>query len=329
MLSRATNICPLIAALLLSGVLAIPAQAQVADSVESFLNRDQLRDYRRQRLSVKIKTRRQRSVEITGQRYQDVFGRTVTQRTVQQSGDTYKEWIPYKGLDRTTEVDFFKTAGYPDLAREARDYHTYTKSAINNSGAAFAFGIGGAGLIFTVLGAASDGESARRGRNVGLGFLGAGVLIGVLDWAITPGGERYEVGPPMRYPASQVSGIAGEYNQQLYRKLREAQPTTKRNQPSTNTQRRAEFPAQTTTVDQAVQEALSLPAGARKVNSSKSESLQEGDVIISIDRTELRQEDALNEVVNRHSPGDTLQMEILREGDNKTVSVTLRGSIDR
>jgi len=305
-------------ALLFTGSLSISAQAQVADSIGRSLDPNQMREYRRQRLSVKIQTERLETIEITGNRYENVFGQTVTNRTIQRSGDTYKEWVPYKGFDRTTEVEFFKTAGYPDLAREAKDFHTHTKSAIDHGGLAFAIGFGGVGGVVAIAGALGDGEEARTGRNVGLGFLGAGVLIGLLDAIITPGGERYEVGPPMRFPASQVSGISGEYNQELYKKLRAAHSET-----TSQSERRVEFPARTTLVDQRVQETLSLPEGARKVISAETDQLQKGDVIVSIDGSELDQEDSLSQILSTLSSNATLQVKILREGESQTVSVIL------
>lgn len=317
-LTRATISSLLVLALVLTAPLAISAQAQVADTIEASLDLDQLRDYRRQRLSVKIQTERQETIEITGNRYKNVFGQTVTRRTVQRSGDTYKEWIPYKGFDRTTEVEFFKTAGYPELAREAEDFHVDNKSSINNAGAAFGFSFSAVGGGFAIAGALSDGDAARRGRNVGLGFLGAGALILLLDAVITSGGEHYELGPPMRFPADQVSGIAGEYNRKLYRELREVRSEVTRRSNS-----RVEFPGRTTVVEQRVREALSLPGGARKVLSAETAGLQEGDVIVSVDGSELEQEDTLSQILSNYSSSATLKMEILREGESQTVSVAL------
>ncbi|MFB6272355.1 MAG: PDZ domain-containing protein [Salinibacter sp.] len=86
----------------------------------------------------------------------------------------------------------------------------------------------------------------------------------------------------------------------------------------------ARLPVTTTGVQQSVKKALSLPDGAQKVTDvSSSEDLKRGDVIISVNGTELGPDRSLAQIVDGHAPGDTLKLGILRGDQNQTVAVTL------
>lgn len=90
---------------------------------------------------------------------------------------------------------------------------------------------------------------------------------------------------------------------------------------------KAALPITTTDVQQSVKQALSLPDGAAKVESATNvDGLQQGDVITTVNDTDLDSEDRLTEIVNQHDPGDTLELNIIREGKPRTVSVTLTAS---
>lgn len=312
-------------------LLPVPKNVQaqrgpvVADSIQQNLAADELRNYRRQRLSVVIKTETRRTIDITGERYHGVFGQEVTSRAVRESGTTYKKWIPYKGLERTTEVNFFETSGYPNLAEEARDYHTHQEKRLKGeSWLGFIFGSAGVvGVITGIQGSHSTQEESTRALMYGapLALLGLGAFF--YDLA-TPGEEVYQAGPPMRYPASQVHGISGEYNRQLYQKLSGSQSSSVETDRSKDT-----LPASTTAVDPEVESALSLPGGAQKVASTSTEKLEEGDIIVSVEGSELESEETLSRILTNFSLGDKIQLELLREGSSKTVSVTLGETRDR
>jgi hypothetical protein len=319
--------------LLLSSCAAGPTQAQsVADSIQQALSPEQLREYRRQRLSVQIETETQRTVEITGDRYYNYFtGGTTTRRTVRQSGETFKTWMPYRGFQRISEPDFFEIAGYTRQARRAQAAHTNRKPRLGTL-----TWVGGAV-------AAPGGVFVAAGeREVGPWFLAAGGLMMLID-LITPSVEEYNPGPPMWAPASKVHGIAGEYNRQLFRELKEARAAaTDRPSPEerqrVEDQRRAEsrertearspqpsaarFPVATAAVASNVEDALSLPSGARKAMASAGD-LQEGDVITAAGGEALSRPGQLDQIVERHGAGDKLKLEVLREGDSRTFSVTL------
>lgn len=83
---------------------------------------------------------------------------------------------------------------------------------------------------------------------------------------------------------------------------------------------REHFPVKVTPVETSVIDALSLPPGSKKVQSSEVESIQQGDVIISMNETELKQEDTLQQEIKKCSPGDTVQAKILRNGESQRVS---------
>ena len=51
--------------------------------------------------------------------------------------------------------------------------------------------------------------------------------------------------------------------------------------------------------------------------------IQAGDIIIKADGTNVENVDELNEIKNKHSVGDTMELTINREGTEKTVTVTL------
>lgn len=51
--------------------------------------------------------------------------------------------------------------------------------------------------------------------------------------------------------------------------------------------------------------------------------LKEGDVIVSVDGEELREESTLARIISSHKPGDTLTLSVLREGQTSDVQVTL------
>lgn len=51
--------------------------------------------------------------------------------------------------------------------------------------------------------------------------------------------------------------------------------------------------------------------------------LQQGDIIVAIDGTDLREESALPQAISTHKPGDTVTMTVLRNGQRQDVTVTL------
>jgi len=86
----------------------------------------------------------------------------------------------------------------------------------------------------------------------------------------------------------------------------------------------ARLPATTTAVQPSVRKALSLPNGAQKVTEiGDANSLQSGDMILSVEGTGLKTESTLDEIVQRHAPGDELTVRVFRDRAEKTVSVTL------
>lgn len=90
------------------------------------------------------------------------------------------------------------------------------------------------------------------------------------------------------------------------------------------TQMKARLPVQVANIGSEVAEALSLPLGAKKVVAAdESARLQPEDVIISVGGSDLTDESSLNKVLGRLSPGDTIRLEILRDGQNRSVSVRL------
>ncbi len=48
-----------------------------------------------------------------------------------------------------------------------------------------------------------------------------------------------------------------------------------------------------------------------------------GDVIVAIDGTELVGESDLSRLIAEKRPGDEIEVEIIRDGDRKTIDVTL------
>jgi S1-C subfamily serine protease len=51
--------------------------------------------------------------------------------------------------------------------------------------------------------------------------------------------------------------------------------------------------------------------------------LQRGDLITEIDGTKLQSESSLPEIINSHKPGDTVTLTVIRNGQQRSVSVTL------
>jgi S1-C subfamily serine protease len=60
-------------------------------------------------------------------------------------------------------------------------------------------------------------------------------------------------------------------------------------------------------------------------NGSPAEQagLQRGDVIVTADGMEIKEDSALPQVINQHRPGDQLLLEVLRDGNRQAVTVTL------
>lgn len=94
--------------------------------------------------------------------------------------------------------------------------------------------------------------------------------------------------------------------------------------PPAESQIKARLPATTTELGSQVEQTLSLSAGAKRVTEADGTgTLQEGDVILSANGSELKQEDTLARIVSQRVPGDELRLKIFREGSTETVSVTL------
>lgn len=60
---------------------------------------------------------------------------------------------------------------------------------------------------------------------------------------------------------------------------------------------------------------------------AKEAGVQEGDVIVAVNKTKVRNVGELQELVNRYRPGDKVELTINRSGDTKTVSVVLKNSL--
>ena len=59
------------------------------------------------------------------------------------------------------------------------------------------------------------------------------------------------------------------------------------------------------------------------VSACAGTGLQQGDVIVAIQGTELRDESALAQAISSHKPGDKVKMAILRDNKRRDVTVTL------
>lgn len=67
-------------------------------------------------------------------------------------------------------------------------------------------------------------------------------------------------------------------------------------------------------------------AHLQSTRRGSSGGIQLGDVILSVDGKEINTADDLNNVLEKHKVGDTVQLTILRDGKEQTVRVTLRAS---
>ena len=82
---------------------------------------------------------------------------------------------------------------------------------------------------------------------------------------------------------------------------------------------------------ESVIDALDLPRGAAVVSSVEEESaadkagIQAGDIIVSINGTELTNHLQVSQIIGRLKPGDTATVVVNREGDEKSVRVRLGG----
>ncbi len=65
-------------------------------------------------------------------------------------------------------------------------------------------------------------------------------------------------------------------------------------------------------------------AAVNKGTSAEEAGIEEGDVIISIDGTSVRNVAELQEQVARHRPGDKIDVTFIRNGSRKTVTATLK-----
>ncbi|MFH2136599.1 MAG: PDZ domain-containing protein [Patescibacteria group bacterium] len=64
-------------------------------------------------------------------------------------------------------------------------------------------------------------------------------------------------------------------------------------------------------------------SGVAKNSPAEVAGLRDGDIIIKIDNENLSQKIDLAEIVSQHSPADKIQITILRNGEEKTIEVTL------
>jgi serine protease Do len=65
-------------------------------------------------------------------------------------------------------------------------------------------------------------------------------------------------------------------------------------------------------------------SGFAENSSAKSAGLREGDVIVKIDEVPIRTNNALIEIISRHSPGDKVNITVNRAGDAVTIPVVLK-----
>lgn len=65
--------------------------------------------------------------------------------------------------------------------------------------------------------------------------------------------------------------------------------------------------------------------GVQSQSAADSAGLKEGDVIQSIDGTQLTSSSEFSERIARHKPGDVIKLTYLRKGNAATASVTLKG----
>ncbi len=64
-------------------------------------------------------------------------------------------------------------------------------------------------------------------------------------------------------------------------------------------------------------------AGSQTIDFQGREVETGGDVIVAVDGTELVGENDLSRLISENRPGDTIELEIIRDGDRKKVDVTL------
>jgi S1-C subfamily serine protease len=65
-------------------------------------------------------------------------------------------------------------------------------------------------------------------------------------------------------------------------------------------------------------------AGLRGMRQTRPGRYELGDVVVSIDGEAVENHDDLYRVLDRHAVGDDIEVEVLRDGDRRTVSVTLQ-----
>ncbi|MFB6286086.1 MAG: PDZ domain-containing protein [Candidatus Bipolaricaulia bacterium] len=316
-------LCVFIAAVLSFSTLK-PAIAQqratLPSQIRANLTDAQLKEFRRSQLSVQVDTKTKTKISANTYTWllpDTSFLRPTGDRTITKK--QIKNWHLYEGFQKVKEPEFFRIAGYPKAARQAKEWHTrgwVVPTAIVGAIA----GVGGVVWLASLETYTNQGTTYFRNEGQALvGGVLAGGGLGISLTALIKG--KWKDG--LWAPPERLRSVASDHNKNLYEKLAGRTSTPERG----TAQRNGRLPATTTNVGPTVEEALSLPSGAMKVKSSEVESLQKGDVIISIDGAELKQEESLKQVIKRYSPGDTIQLEILREGENKTVSVTLGGSI--
>lgn len=63
--------------------------------------------------------------------------------------------------------------------------------------------------------------------------------------------------------------------------------------------------------------------GALNTTAAEASGLQVGDVIMSIDGTELESETVLRTIINAKKPGETVELEVYRPSSGKTITITL------
>ena len=58
-------------------------------------------------------------------------------------------------------------------------------------------------------------------------------------------------------------------------------------------------------------------------SAAERAGVKEGDVIVEVDGTEIKHMEDVSRVVRRHRPGDKVDVVVVRDGKEQTISVTL------
>jgi len=65
-------------------------------------------------------------------------------------------------------------------------------------------------------------------------------------------------------------------------------------------------------------------SGVNEGSAAKEAGLKENDVILKIDEFEVNSASELQEIVGQHRPGDNVKVNLIRNGDSKMITVTLK-----